>query len=30
MMVKSDGGVRWLVFNQKTTENTVQPSTKPA
>ena len=26
MMVMSDGGVRWLVFNQKATVNTIQPS----
>ena len=24
-----DGGVRWLVFNQKATENTAQPSNIP-
>ena len=29
MMVLSDGGVRWLVFHQKTTESTIQASTKP-
>ena len=29
MMVMSDGGVRWLVFNLKATENTAQPSNTP-
>ena len=29
MMVMSDGGVRWLVFNQKTTENTIKPLNTP-
>ena len=29
MMVKSDGDVRWLVFNLKATENTAQPSNTP-
>jgi hypothetical protein len=28
-MVMSDGGVRWLVFNQKATVNTTQPSNAP-
>ena len=28
-MVMSDGGVRWIVFNLKATENTAQPSNKP-
>jgi hypothetical protein len=25
----SDSGVRWLVFNQKATGNTMQPSNTP-
>jgi hypothetical protein len=29
MMVMSDGGVRWLLFNQKATEHTIQPSNTP-
>ena len=29
MMVMSDGGVRWLIFNQKATGNTMQPSNTP-
>jgi hypothetical protein len=29
MMVMSDGGDRWLEFNQKATENTTQPSNTP-
>jgi len=29
MMVMSDSGVHWLVFNQKATENTAQPSNIP-
>ena len=28
MMVMSDGGVRFLVFNQKATVNKMQPSNK--
>ena len=27
-MVMSDGGVRWLVFNQKATENTKVPGAR--
>jgi hypothetical protein len=29
MMVMSDSGVRWLVFNQKATKNTMKPSNTP-
>jgi hypothetical protein len=28
MMLMSDGGVRWLVFNQKATENTKVPGAR--